>query len=858
MSTDTIDFLYTDIVNMITSSSDKHLPHAKGFKKHLKPYWDQSLKDLHKAMREKRKVWIACNRPRGNSFPSYVAYKDAKRAFRQYHRICANSYLKDLNQEIDRAAGLDSQYFWRLVNRRQNNSPSSIGAEIKFDNTIYRDPQEICIQWGLYFSSLYQAPEGKNFDEAHFNNVTSFVDTLKHVSVTECDVPLVTEQEVNDSVCDLKRGKACGEDRVDNEHIIYSGRNFRKYVVTFFNCMLLKSYIPESMKTGIIITLYKGGNKRKDDPNSYRAITLTSSILKLFERILLKRLSVATQRRFNPLQGGFQKGLGCNMTSFLLQESVHYARDNGSKLYICFLDAKKAFDKVWHDGLLMKLHEMGIDFYMWKVLVSLHANLSSYVLFRGFKSCNFIVTQGTRQGGVLSPYLFLCFIDDLLDQLCASDRGLRISGINVCCPTVADDMLLQSLTKLGLQVLIDICVRYFQIWRLEYNVLKCAVLVCNESETQFKRSKRRWKLGDDDLLETDTYTHLGIRCNKKMDMRANIVESASKIRRIFFGIITSSFSQQDLHPLTLKRIYDTVILPKALYGCEFWSNLSQTDALLLERSHRLCLKTLQDIGRQTRTCVAQGLIGSFSLQNEVHKRKATFFGQLCRLDTYFAVKRLFVKRLISYYCFEGKNYGFISDIIRLLQFYNLEHFLTGYLNFGKFPTKYRWKKLLNEQLIGSAILSTQDEANREDLVRFLKFHPNCKPSLFWSISQKSPYMLPACRSVVKLIAILFNRYQPETICLACGESVVKRVEHCILWCYANSKARHMMWVGLWNKFGINAYLRLSSLGDDDLLDILFGHFEAIADVIYDAQKNSFYSFVADVFVFRKKRAILFR
>ena len=88
----------------------------------------------------------------------------------------------------------------------------------------------------------------------------------------------------------------------------------------------------------------------------------------------------------------------------------------------------------------------------------------------------------------MSPYLFLCFIDDLLNQICASDRGLSISGINVCYPTEADDMLLQLLTKLGLQVLTDICVRYFHIWRLEYIVLKCAVLVCNESETEFKQT----------------------------------------------------------------------------------------------------------------------------------------------------------------------------------------------------------------------------------------------------------------------------------------------------------------------------------------------------------------------------------
>ena len=139
---------------------------------------------------------------------------------------------------------------------------------------------------------------------------------------------------------------------------MYSGHIFRQLLVTLYNSMLLKSYIPESMKIGIFITLYKGGGKRKDDPNSHRAITLTSSVLKLFERILLKRI-LSVQRPFNPLQGGFQKGMGCNMTSFLLQESVHYARENGSKHYKCFLDAKKAFDKVWHDGLFFKIVRNG-------------------------------------------------------------------------------------------------------------------------------------------------------------------------------------------------------------------------------------------------------------------------------------------------------------------------------------------------------------------------------------------------------------------------------------------------------------------------------------------------------------------
>ena len=760
-----------------------------------------------------------------------------------YHRHCSEKYLKSLNEEIDNAAGLDSRYFWKLVNTRRKNSTSNVGAELKFNGQVFRDSQTICDQWGRYLSELYSYSENENFDSTHFNYVTERVDELKQQTIDENDIVPVTLHELDNAISQLSKGKACGNDEIDNEHICFSGSTVRKLLVTLYNSMLLKSYIPESMKVGIIIPLYKGGSKRKDDPGSYMAITLTSCVLKLYERILLKRI-MSTQKPFHPLQGGFQKGMGCTMTSFLVNESVQYAKENNSKLYICFLDAKKAFDKVWHDGLLLKFYERGIDLYIWKVLVSLHANLTSYVLFRGHKSNQFNIKRGSRQGGVISPFGFLCFIDDLLHQLTMSNIGLRIGSINVCCPTVADDMLLQALTKIALQILIDICVHYFHLWRLEYNALKCNVLVCNETDAAYKRSNRQWKLGNANLSETDKYTHLGIVCTKKMDVKANIVKASSQIRIIFFGLISSSFSEQDLNPLTWKRIYKTIVLPKALYGCELWSNMSQTDMLLLERSHRLCLKTMQGIGRYTRTYITVNLLGSLNVQFEIEKPKTSLLGQLCRLDPHFAVKRLFLHWLINHYLFHQLRTGFIVDVFRILEEYDLGYVLTEYITSGTFQSRHSWKKLIRNKL-SDACDSNVGLANADEAVcRFQTIHPESKPCYFWELSRKHPYMLTACKSVVQMIALTFSKYQPIITCSACGSLVTKYVDHCVLWCPTNAGVRNRMWLGFWHKYGVDAYLRLASYDHERLIDVFFGRYELIADVIDIADKEAFYCYIA--------------
>ncbi|KAH3752590.1 hypothetical protein DPMN_187211 [Dreissena polymorpha] len=100
----------------------------------------------------------------------------------------------------------------------------------------------------------------------------------------------------------------------------------------------------------------------------------------------------------NIQQGGFQEGLGYLMTSFMLRESVYFAREHGSKLYVCYLDGRQAFDKVWHDGLFNKLQTI-IDDTSLLAFMELYANMTSCVKNHGHTSKWFPVCQGTRQAG---------------------------------------------------------------------------------------------------------------------------------------------------------------------------------------------------------------------------------------------------------------------------------------------------------------------------------------------------------------------------------------------------------------------------------------------------------------------------
>lgn len=816
-----IDQAYSVLVNEIKNSAQKCFP-SKRFKSYLKPYWNAELSALHCIMRQKRAMWIQNGRPRGNNFVSYREYKAAKCKFRKKHRCSVEVYLQKQTEEIDKLAEIDSGLFWRLVNSRRKKARAALGSDLNFNGRIVSSPQDITREWGEYFKSLYKPSEDIRFDDNHKHEISNRLKIIND-SLLLPEPPVICADEVHAATRLAKRGKAGGDDCIVYEHIEFGGEILYKLLAKFFTALIRLSYAPSEMKKGIIITLYKGGNKRKDNPDSYRAITLSSVILKLFERILLTRIQLFSriQPPIHRLQGGFQKDLGCLMTSFMFREAIHFAKENNSRLYVCFLDVQKAFDCVWHDGLFYKLYCSGVDHYIYKVLFSLYSGMTSCVKYQGYKSDWFPILQGTRQGGVISPFLYLIFINELLYKLQESNLGLCFVDIFLGSPSVADDMLLCSYSKAGLDGMLRICFAYSQLWRYLYNAKKCSVVVFNEKKSDFRRSNRNWKLGNDPIKEADAYKHLGVLCDKYMYLDGVVKEACNKIKSTFLSIINCGLHEDGLNPITAYRIYQSVVLPKALYGSELWSGLLPNQLLQIERAHRFCIKFMQSLPRSTSTDVALGLLGAYDIETEIDRRKLLFFGQLCRLSCDLCVKDFFIHRFVHFSESEFKQLGYFPDIYRILCKYSLSHVFQRFKDHGTFMSKQLWKRQVREKINIFNRNRLLEKASYSDSARhLLRLHNPSSAYIIWKICKEFPYCYSGGKLAVRLIGSMFDgrRYRPCSLCTILTPNLT---EHTLLFCRKTDDFRTKLWKKLIYRFGIGFFCKFITMSSEEQIDSLF-------------------------------------
>ena len=178
-------------------------------------------------------------------------------------------------------------------------------------------------------------------------------------NISPDSLPVISESEVLKVIKSLNSGNSADEMGLTAEHLKYSGTVLLAAIATVFNEILRTKVIPDVFKSGIITPVHKKGK----DPckmDTYRGITVSSILGKLFETVLLNRLDELNHDQ-SDLQFGFTKGLSPTTASLILSEAVLDSAQTGEPLYIAAFDTQKAFDVVSHPVLMKMLYLQGIN-----------------------------------------------------------------------------------------------------------------------------------------------------------------------------------------------------------------------------------------------------------------------------------------------------------------------------------------------------------------------------------------------------------------------------------------------------------------------------------------------------------------
>ena len=342
---------------------------------------------------------------------------------------------------------------------------------------------------------------------------------------------------------------------------LFSSQYLEVYLSLYVNCW----------KTANVSPIHKKNNR--NDIRNYRPISLLSNISKVFERLIYKPVYeyLTHNKLLIDKNSGFRKGDSTINQLATLTEKILQGLENGSEVRIVFLDASKAFDRVWHEGLLFKMHQLGIQGSLIDWFSSYLCNRKQRVVLNGQSSSWATLQTGVPQGSILGPLLFLIYVSDITENL-ETDANIfaddtAIADI-VSDPLISANKLNSDLSKL--QAWVD-------QWLMQFNPSKTEVLTisvkCN------KMNHLPLFLAGTQLTEVQHHKHLGVILSHDLSWTKHICSIVNKAKQ---RVAIMKRLKYTLHKSTLAKLYKTLVRPILEYGCILFDGCSLSDQRLLE------------------------------------------------------------------------------------------------------------------------------------------------------------------------------------------------------------------------------------------------------------------------------------
>ena len=733
--------------------------------------------DECRVMKQKLKVFsktINADNYNSNRNEYWRLKKQYKKLIKKAHRQYKNNIVSTMANSLNNVNRSD---LWKELKKLKSQEQES-------NNTISEE------QWINHFKGLLYENNDSNIPEDATLPTQDCIDTNILNSK-------ISESEIHDQINKLKCKKTPGIDGISNEMIKYGRFKLVPVIKQIFNDILSSGQFPKEWNNGLIKAIYKKGDHSL--PSNYRGITLTSCLGKLFTSILQTRLLnfLEMHKLLKEEQFGFRPNCRTTDNLFILKQLIHKYFARKEKLYVCFIDYEKAFDSVWHKGLLYKIRNIGVSGNFYRTIESMYSSITSSVL-----TCpnniteSFECNKGIRQGDGLSPILFSIFMNDIPDYLRKQGcKGVELNKHSFNSLMFADDLMLLSSSPLDLQHSINVISQHAEDWQLKLNIKKPKIVIFNKQGPKTTITPQfRYREQIIEITDKQTYLGLTLTSSGRFNCaREELVKKGFKV----LAMIRRMLSNCDFIPVQLYcKLFDILIKPVILYGSEIWGpELIQLktpfDKNAIEQFHLKFCKNILGLPWYTANSASRAELGRFPL---VHDIKSNIFGYYLRLK--YNVKNTLLKHAFHYSITHNTDFqkAYKSIPSNCTDFEILEG-----NNKIKLMRKQTLKSLHNlyiQEWTKSTFLKDHDKIKLRG--KYLKTNYNFEQYL---LSIKHPahrIALTKMRLGIHKLRIQTGKYEDngkqipieQRLCKLCSEKQVENEEHFIGHCsvYSNSRS----------------------------------------------------------------------
>lgn len=495
----------------------------------------------------------------------YAAFSYLRSRCKILADICYQQYITNLDQLLNR----DPKSFWQHLNSKRavNNIPNTM----YLNDNVFVGTDQIADGFATFFSTVYNP-----------NKSSSYTGTSQLGDNWNIPNPKLSIGIVYDKISKLKPKLSSGPDGIPNCFLINCVCALSYPLCVLFQRSLDTAEFPVAWKHSFVVPIFKSGDNNKIE--NYRSVCTQSAIPKLLDGLIYDQIYFYSKELILGQQHGFCSGRSTLTNLLIFQQDLLDALERGCQMDVIYTDFSKAFDRVDHGILPIKLRLFGFSDHMVHWFINSLTDLTQQVRLGNARSQIINVCSGVPQGGHCSPLLFLAFINDIATcfrychfLLFADDLKFYRTVL-----TPDDQWLLQS----DLNRLYDWCVNN----NLFLNINKCNFISFHK---RFKKVESSYVIERTPLQYCDTIKDLGIYFDDQLSFGPHISDLVVRSSKVLGFVMRNC---RELSVDTCKRVYMALVVSLLEYGSMIWSPYYMNSCLALERVQnkfiRFCLYKL--------------------------------------------------------------------------------------------------------------------------------------------------------------------------------------------------------------------------------------------------------------------------